>query len=37
MIEYRREIEQHPERFVRVGDLMAEAMANVARRKGRAA
>lgn len=37
MIEYRRQIREHPERFVRIGDLFTEAMENVARRKRGAA
>jgi hypothetical protein len=37
MVEYRREIREHPERFVRMSDLVAEATANVARRRQRKA
>jgi hypothetical protein len=37
MIEYRRDIQRHPERYVKVGDIFAEATANVARKKGQAA
>jgi hypothetical protein len=37
MIQYRRDIQQHPERFFDVSEMVQEVLARVARRKAGAA